>query len=239
MFSAADAVASVTSGGEFSDARSGLPASSFGKCAKVSFPLGIHRHLTIRSSRPHVVASATCYALRLHASAAPPRGGLTQALALKNMATRKPYKDRTDLEKIQSQWHKLSGLHSREEWSAAIVRAATTAELAANFAIRKEYAAKSTLSTKFVDSQLKWANGIAGKMDRLLLNLTDGDAHHLSIRALTELSGKINKVRNAIVHQGEFCNSTEAKEAIQNAKAFIEGLIQIYEPSFLLKERKR
>ncbi len=42
--------------------------------------IGIHRHLTIRSSRPHVVASATCYALRLHASAAPPRVGLTQAL---------------------------------------------------------------------------------------------------------------------------------------------------------------
>ena len=42
--------------------------------------IGIHRHLTIRSSRPHVVASAACFALRLHASAAPPRGGLTQAL---------------------------------------------------------------------------------------------------------------------------------------------------------------
>ena len=36
--------------------------------------------LTIRSSRPRVVASATCYALRLHVSAAPPQGGLTQAL---------------------------------------------------------------------------------------------------------------------------------------------------------------
>ena len=36
--------------------------------------------LTIRSSRPHVVASAVCYALRLHTSAAPPRVGLTQAL---------------------------------------------------------------------------------------------------------------------------------------------------------------
>ena len=42
--------------------------------------ISIHRHLTIRSSRPHVVASAACFALRLHASAAPPRGGLTQAL---------------------------------------------------------------------------------------------------------------------------------------------------------------
>ena len=47
-----------------------------------SVRIGIHRHLTIRSSRPHVVASATCYALRLHVSAAPLRGGLTQALGL-------------------------------------------------------------------------------------------------------------------------------------------------------------
>ena len=37
-------------------------------------------HLTIRSSRPHVVASAMCFTLRLHTSAAPPRVGLTQAL---------------------------------------------------------------------------------------------------------------------------------------------------------------
>ncbi len=38
--------------------------------------------LTSRSSRPRVVASAMCYALRLHMSAAPPQGGLTQALGL-------------------------------------------------------------------------------------------------------------------------------------------------------------
>jgi hypothetical protein len=42
--------------------------------------IGIHRHLTIRSSRPRVVASAMCFTLRLHISAAPPQGGLTQAL---------------------------------------------------------------------------------------------------------------------------------------------------------------
>ena len=42
--------------------------------------ISIPRHLTIRSSRPRVVASATCYALRLHVSAAPTQGGLTPAL---------------------------------------------------------------------------------------------------------------------------------------------------------------
>jgi hypothetical protein len=36
--------------------------------------------LTSRSSRPRVVASAVCFTLRLHTSAAPPQGGLTPAL---------------------------------------------------------------------------------------------------------------------------------------------------------------
>ena len=84
MFSAADAVASVTSGGVFSDARLGLPASVFGNCARGPICIGIPRHLTIRSSRPHVMASAMCFTLRLHMSATPPRVGLTQALGGSN-----------------------------------------------------------------------------------------------------------------------------------------------------------
>ena len=53
-----------------------------------SVHISIHRHLTIRSSRPHVVASAVRFTLRLHTSAAPPRVGLTQALgpAVQNLA---------------------------------------------------------------------------------------------------------------------------------------------------------
>jgi hypothetical protein len=43
---------------------------------------GFLPRLTIRSSRPRIVASAMCFTLRSHMSAAPPRGGLTQALAL-------------------------------------------------------------------------------------------------------------------------------------------------------------
>ncbi|MHB1331722.1 MAG: hypothetical protein ACYCY1_03935 [Sulfuriferula sp.] len=153
------------------------------------------------------------------------------------MSTKKPYEQRTDLEKIESQWHKLSGLHSREEWSAAIVRAATAAELAANFAIRREYHSKSTLSSDFVDSQLKCANGIAGKIDRLLLNLTVGEKYHKAVIKLKKLSDRVNKIRNAVAHQGEFCSEAEAKEAIQTSKDFIEGLVQIYEPGFSLKKR--
>ncbi len=49
---------------------------------------------------------------------------------------KKDYDKRSEVEKIESQWTKLSGLHTGEEWSAAVVRAATAAELAANLGLR-------------------------------------------------------------------------------------------------------
>jgi hypothetical protein len=52
--------------------------------------------------------------------------------------TSKKYEDRTDIEKIQSNWKKLSGLYSRREWSGSVVRAATAAEIASNLVVREE-----------------------------------------------------------------------------------------------------
>jgi hypothetical protein len=149
-----------------------------------------------------------------------------------------PYQERTDLQKIQSQWHKLTGLHSREEWSAAIVRAATAAELAANFAIRNEFESRSKFDAKFVDTLLRWANGLAGKTDHLLIPLSVGKKQHKTIKKLKAVSGQINGKRNSIAHQGEFCNEDEAKAAIQQARTFIETLVQVYEPTFVLKDQK-
>jgi hypothetical protein len=61
-------------------ARSSIPASVLRQGRQGSIRIGVHRRLTIRSSRPHVVAADVCFTLRLHTSAAPPRVGLTQAL---------------------------------------------------------------------------------------------------------------------------------------------------------------
>ena len=156
------------------------------------------------------------------------------------MSARRPYEQRSDVEKLQSQWHKLSGLHTREEWSAAIVRSATAAEIAANFAIRTEFAARSQFEAAFVDALLIWANGLAGKLDRLLIPLSEPDEKKKKkLKALKSLAATINKKRNAVAHQGEFCNEAEAKEAIGAAKEFITSLVQIYEPNFALKERVR
>jgi hypothetical protein len=82
-------------------------------------------------------------------------------MAKKNIrGSDKDYADRTDLEKINTQWHKLTGLHGREEWSAAVVRAATAAEIAANLAVRAEFKKKSTFDAKYIDDLLKFANGL-------------------------------------------------------------------------------
>jgi hypothetical protein len=150
----------------------------------------------------------------------------------------KPYQERSDLEKIQKQWHKLTGLHTREEWSAAIVRAATAAELAANFVIRTEFKARSQFDSEFVDSLLKWANGLAGKTEKLLLPLTAGSERHKAIKKLNMKSRDLNSKRHAIAHQGEFCNENESKAKIQTAREFIEALVQLYEPQFKLKDQR-
>ena len=152
--------------------------------------------------------------------------------------SRKPYSDRTDLEKLQSQWWKLSGLHSREEWSAAVVRAATAAEIAANIAIRQEFQAIGSFPPKFVDSLLIWANGLKGKLERLLVPITKDTDHGKVISGLKSLAIDVNDIRNAIAHKGEFCSEKKAKEVIAKSQEFIEGVVSLYEAGFKLKERK-
>ncbi len=156
------------------------------------------------------------------------------------MVAKTPYKELTDLQKVQKQWHKLSGLHTREEWSAAIVRAATAAEISATFAVRREFEDNSQFNPKFIDSLLRWANGLAGKLDRLLLPMSVANtAKNKKLKSLKSIAENINTKRNAIAHQGEFCNEKEAQAVIAQAKEFITILVRLYEPKFVLKTRKR
>src|SRR5271154_2040481 len=154
-----------------------------------------------------------------------------------SMAKQK-YEQRSDVEKIQSQWNKLTGLHSREEWSAAIVRAATAAEIAANFAVRQEFTSGSTFKGEFVNSLLRWANGLDGKINHLLLPISEGSKRHKIFSALKKDAEEINRKRNAIAHQGEFCNVGESQEVIKKARHFIETVLKIYYPDFTLKDKK-
>ncbi len=150
---------------------------------------------------------------------------------------KKAYHDRTDLQKLASQWVKISGLVEREEWSAAIVRAGTASELAANFAIRNEFA-KFKLAPSVVDSLMLWANGLNGKMNNLIRPLWELDpAKEAKFKPALKLAAEINKKRNAVAHQGEFCNKGEVNEIIPKAEKFIEMVVNIYQPRFILKDQ--
>jgi hypothetical protein len=148
------------------------------------------------------------------------------------------YEMRTDLEKIQSQWNKLTGLHTREEFSSAVVRAATAAEIAANLAVRQEFESQSKCTEDFVNSLLRWANGIDGKLNRLLIPMTEGSKHHQTLSDVKKRAERINKKRNAVAHQGEFCNIDESREVIDDARHFIETVVKLYVSGFTLKDKK-
>lgn len=157
------------------------------------------------------------------------------------MATKKkkPYAARTDLQKLRSQWNKLDGLHGRREWSAAVVRAATAAEVAVNIAIRKEMKSRSKLDASFVDSLLIWANGITGKMSKLLIPLTKKRKYAKGITDLVKLVEAINKKRNSVVHSGEFCSTKEAREVIRKSREFIIALMRLYNKNFALRDPEK
>lgn len=153
---------------------------------------------------------------------------------------RTPYNQRDDLNKIQSQWTKLKGHHSREDWSAAVVRAATACEIAVNLAVRREYSAKhGQLDVDAVNTELMRANGLRGKLQKILLPFVKEKPHNIAVLELKKLALTINDKRNLIVHSGEFCEEPEATALIEQCAQFVVGLVKIYEPKFKLREVKR
>lgn len=153
---------------------------------------------------------------------------------------KKPYDERSDLEKLQSQWNKLSGLLIRNEPSAAIVRCSTAAEIAANYAIRHEFQQQSQFDAEVVDGFLFWANGLRGKVEKLFVPIYFAQPKKSKIaKRLMNSAGMINKVRNEVVHQGRFSNSDEARAIIAEAKSFIDTIVGLSEPQFDIQDRKR
>lgn len=140
--------------------------------------------------------------------------------------SKKPYNERTDLEKLQSQWTKLSGLHTRDEPSAAIVRCATAAEIAANYAVRTEWSQKTQFDAAIVDQFLRWANGLPLKVERLFVPVYFATPKTSpTAKALIKSAATINAVRNAVVHQGSFSNTEEVEAIIAEAKGFINMIV--------------
>lgn len=85
---------------------------------------------------------------------------------------------------------------------------------------------------------LRWANGIEGKLNRLLIPLHAGRQHGATISGLKKKAETFNKQRNDIVHSGNFMNKREAEAFIANAKEFVETLVKLYQPTFKLKDHE-
>lgn len=148
------------------------------------------------------------------------------------------YADRSEIEKVNSQWRKLSGLNTRREWSAAVVRAATAAELAATLVIRKELSSRTDFDDAMVNSLLIWANGLDGKVNRLILPLLKNQPkrHKAASKLYGDAMKKASRKRNEIVHGGHFCSKNEAVTLIAACKTFVEGMVTPYHEDFELSD---
>lgn len=153
--------------------------------------------------------------------------------------TKTPYDDREDIEKLLSQWRKIDGIIDRQkEWSAAIVRAATAAEIAANIAIRKRFEQESEFAPEFVDSLLIWANGIEGKFHRLIIPAERDNAKRKELQVLKKRAARLNKKRNGIVHSGKFASKREMHEIVDLAREIVNALVIPWDSTFRVIERK-
>jgi hypothetical protein len=139
-------------------------------------------------------------------------------------------KERTDPEKVFANWNKTLGLFERDEHSLAIVRAAVTVELAANIVVRAELVDKRKLPAEFVDSLLKWSNGLAGKFDRLIYPILRGSTNYQKIRSLDTEWKKINTERNSVAHSGEFKTRSVAADITSRARKVLQTILADYQP---------
>jgi len=149
---------------------------------------------------------------------------------------KKPYSVRSDLEKVTSNWTKTLGLFSRREYSISIIRAATTAELALNYAIRQELYVDKELPIEFVDKQLLDANGLRNKLDRLFIPMFIETKFETRAKDLRKEIMKLNKQRNDIAHRGEFRKNETAQEHVELAEKQINNLLKKYDKSFGLEK---
>jgi hypothetical protein len=135
-----------------------------------------------------------------------------------------PYDERSDDKKLESNWHKAMKLFQRKDWSACVIRAATSAEIAANIHIRKFLSVDHNLPPSYVDYLLLTANGLDGKFKRLIMPAAKHRGIWDNLKALQKKIETLNNHRNSIAHAGKFKNKSDAKMACEHSMAIIQRL---------------
>ena len=140
----------------------------------------------------------------------------------------KPYDERTDHEKLHSSWKKARAQFNREDWSAAITRVATSAEIATNIYVRRYFVDECELPLALVDRLLKDANGILGKYLRLVQPIALQRGTWTEIKKIQKPHiGPLNEYRNDVVHSGRFMNRGETLEVFSHGLAIVKALAPV------------
>lgn len=151
---------------------------------------------------------------------------------------RVPYSERSDLEKIKTNITKTSSLLNKREYGMAIVRSATSVELAANLLIRNELILKRQLEVHFVDNLLIWANGISGKFNKILLPLFKKQEEEFNIlKKIKERIEDINTERNSVSHSGSLKNKKNAVHVLKESKEVINILLELAEENPIILKK--
>lgn len=135
-----------------------------------------------------------------------------------------PYDERTDDEKLESNWKKGRKQFQREDWSACVIRAATSAEISANIYIRQFLQSDFSLPSSFVDALLKSANGLDGKFKRLIKPAAEHRGTWSELKSLQKKIESLNDHRNGVAHSGQFKSKKDAKSAFELSLAIIRAL---------------
>lgn len=145
------------------------------------------------------------------------------------------YRDRSDVEKLQTQWIKASGLLKREDWSAAVVRMSTAMELAANLAVIEELTRRPDV-TKPTPDRVPWLY-MENKFETLL-NLLPEAQREIVANLKPSVIAAYNK-RNDIVHRGEFCAKEEAHLHAATCAQFVPAVVRFRRVDFVLSREAK
>ncbi|HJU07293.1 MAG TPA: hypothetical protein VJ727_02295 [Rhodanobacteraceae bacterium] len=135
-----------------------------------------------------------------------------------------PYDERSDDKKLEANWKKVRGQFKRHDWSACIVRVATSAEIAANIFVRQFLVAHHSLPPRFVDALLLGANGLDGKFKRLIKPAAEHLGTWNQLKSLQGTIELLNDHRNGVTHSGKFKSKQDAKVAFELSLKIIQTL---------------
>lgn len=135
-----------------------------------------------------------------------------------------PYVERTDDQRLESNWKKACGLFKRGDYSASILRAATSAEIAANIYVRHFLITEHNLPSTYVDALLFSANGLDGKFKRLIRPAAEYRQTWRELRKIQKQIESLHEHRNGIAHAGFFKDEDEAKDAFESSLTIIQAL---------------